>query len=147
MKIPRSTWIMAVDGSKMRLLRNEGDARKPVLRLIAQQAADNPRSGLQGADRPGRSFSSASPRRSSLNETDWHEEGKKDFAKEALGVLALRHKEQGGNVIVLAAPSVLGDLRKHCPPQLKPAIVAEIGKDVVNHSPEKIAALIDSVDA
>lgn len=146
MKIPSNTWVLAMDGSKMLLLRNLGDTLKPVLGTVAQQEADNPRSGLQGTDRPGRAFSSASPRRSSLSETDWHDEAKKDFVQKAQKLLEVHHQEQGGDVIVLAAPSVLGDFRKHCPEKLKSAIVAEIAKDVVNHPPEKIVKIIDAVE-
>lgn len=146
MKIPHKTWVLAMDGSKMMLLQNRGDTIRPKLETVAQQEADNPRSAFQGTDRPGRSFSSASPRRSSMQETDLHEEAKRDFAQETVRLLDAHQKEHGGDVIVLAAPSILGDFRKHCPDQLRPAIMAEIGKDVVNHPPEKIVAIIDAVE-
>lgn len=145
MKIPKGTWVLAMDGSKMLLLRNRGDTRKPILESILQEEADNPRAGLQGSDRPGRTFSSASPRRSSLTETDWHDEAKKDFTRDALGHVEQQYRDQRGDVIVLAAPSVLGDIRKICPEPLKSAIIAEIDKDVVNHAPEDIAAIIDAI--
>ncbi len=144
MMLKHGALVCAMDGSKLVLLRNQGDTRKPVLQTILQEVADNPRSSEQGADRPGRTFSSASPRRSALSETDWHSEAKSDFARTALGLLETHHREQGGDVILLAAPSILGNLRKQCPENLKSAIIAEIDKDVVNLPPEKIAAIIDS---
>lgn len=146
MKIARGTLVMAMDGNKMLLMRNQGDARKPVLQTVIKEEADNPRSGLQGTDRPGRSFSSATPRRSALDETDWQDEAKRDFARNALRRLQRYHQEEGGDVIVLAAPAVLGDFRKQCPEQLKAVILAEIDKDVVNHPVDEIAAIIDAVE-
>ncbi len=147
MKLKHGALVMAMDGTKLMLMRNQGDTRKPVLQTVLQEEAENPRSSQQGTDRPGRSFSSASPRRSSLGETDLHDEAKKDFARSALKHLQQHHENQGGEVIVFAAPSVLGDFRKHCPDHLRSAIVAEIDKDVVNHPPVEIAAIIDALEA
>ena len=144
MKLARGTWVFALDGTKMLLLKNAGDTRKPQLQALVQQEADNPRTSEQGSDRPGRVFSSASPRRSAVGDADWHEEAKKDFVRTALRVLEKHHADRGGDIIVLAAPTVLGDLRKHYPDQLRAAIAAEIDKDVVNHAPEQIVAIIDS---
>ncbi|KWV92116.1 hypothetical protein AUC45_13335 [Erythrobacter sp. YT30] len=134
--------VMALDGSKMQLFRNSGDTRKPVLQLLASEQNENPRSSSQGSDRPGRSFSSASPRRSAMSETDLHERAEQEFTRSALATLDKYQSEEGGGVIVLAAPSVLGELRKCCPEKLKPAILAEIDKDVVNHAPEQIVSII-----
>ncbi|MBV7265500.1 baeRF12 domain-containing protein [Erythrobacter ani] len=146
MKLKHGALVMAIDGRKMVLLRNQGDTRKPVLQTVLQEISENPRSGEQGSDRPGRTFSSASSRRSAMSETDWHEEAKKNFVRDALGVLAAYRKEQGSEMLVLAAPSVLGEFRKQCPDSLKPGIIAEIDKDVVNHRPEEIVAIIDAVE-
>lgn len=146
MKIPTNTLVLAMDGSKMLLLRNCGDATDPKLQAVAQEEADNPRASLQGTDRPGRAFSSVSPRRSSYGETDWHEAAKKDFAQRALSLLRTHQQEQGGDVIVIAAPAILGAFRKLRPEKLGSRIVAEIDKDLVNHAPEKIAAIIDAVE-
>lgn len=147
MKLKHGTLVMAMDGAKMMLMRNQGDTRKPILKTVFQEAADNPRSSQQGSDRPGRSFSSASPRRSALSETDWHDEAEREFPRKALGVLEEHQQDQAGDIILLAAPAVLGNFRKICPDRLKSAIVAEIDKDVVNHPPEEIAAIIDAIEA
>lgn len=144
MMLKHGALVCAMDGSKMVLLRNQGDTQKPVLQPIIQEAADNPRSSEQGDDRPGRSFSSASPRRSAMTETDLHNEAKTDFARRAIAILEAHHSEHSGDLIVLAAPSVLGNFRKLCPASLKSAIVAEIDKDVVNHAPGDIAAIISA---
>ncbi len=146
MKIAKGALVLALDGGKMQLLRNRGDAQKPVFQLIACERNENPRSSGQGTDRPGRSFSSASPRRSAMSETDLHAKAEQDFARSACKLLDQHQSRDGGGVFVLAAPSVLGEFRKCCPDRLKPAILAEIDKNVVNHSPEQIASIISSME-
>jgi protein required for attachment to host cells len=147
MKIATGTLVMALDGSKMQLFRNSGDTRKPVLQLLASQQNENPRSSSQGSDRPGRSFSSASPRRSAMSETDPHDQAERDFTRSVSTILERHQAEEGGDVIILAAPSVLGEFRKCCPAKLKPAILAEIDKDVVNHTPGQIVSIISSAES
>ena len=93
MKIPTGTLVAAMDGRKMLLMRNEGDATKPRLETILQEEDRNPKTSLQGTDRPGRSFSSASPRRSAYSDTDWHDEAETAFiisATEKLAMLATK---------------------------------------------------------
>lgn len=105
MKIATGTLVMALDGSKMQLFRNNGDTRKPVLQLLASQQNENPRSSSQGSDRPGRSFSSASPRRSAMSETDLHDQAEREFTRSASKILEEHQAQEGGDVILLAAPS------------------------------------------
>lgn len=146
MKIATGTLVMALDGGKMQLFRNNGDTRKPVLQLLASQQNENPRSSSQGSDRPGRSFSSASPRRSAMSETDPHDHAEQAFTRSASTILEEHQAEEGGDVIILFAPSVLGEFRKCCPAKLKPKILAEVDKDVVNHSPDQIVSIISSAE-
>ena len=147
MKIARGTLVMAMDGSKMLLLRNVGDTQRPILQTILEEKADNPPTSAQGSDRPGRSFSSTSPRRISVNDTDWHDEAKRQFTRQAIDALEQHCEGEAKDVILLAAPSVLGDFRKHASGKVKATVKAEIDKDVVNHSPEDIVAIIDKIDA
>ncbi|MGB3472448.1 MAG: host attachment family protein [Erythrobacter sp.] len=147
MKIATGTLVLALDGSKMQLFRNQGDTRSPVLQLLASEKNENPRSSSQGSDRPGRSFSSASPRRSAMSETDLHEQAERDFARSAIKILDQYKSNAGAGVIVLAAPRVLGEFRECCPDRLKSEILAEIDKDVVNHTPEQIVSIVASAGA
>lgn len=146
MKIATGTLVMAMDGSKAHLFKNTGDTQKPLLEPISSHQAANPRSSEQGTDRPGRSFSSGSPRRSAMGETDLHDLAETDFVREASQLLDKAQQEHDRGVILLAAPTVLGEFRKCCPERLRPSILAEIGKDVVNHAPDKIVSIIDAVD-
>lgn len=146
MRIAHGTLVMALDGRKMLLMRNAGDVPRPALQTIAQQEAENPRTGLQGSDKPGRSFSSASPRRSALGDTDWHEQSERRFAIDAVGALSEVQAKDDAPVIVLAAPSVLGVFRKHCGGALKDRIIAEIDKDVVNLPSDDIVKVVSAYE-
>ncbi|GAA4644076.1 host attachment family protein [Pontixanthobacter gangjinensis] len=146
MKIAHGTLVMAIDGGKMLLMRNAGDVPRPVLETIEEHTAENPRTLLQGTDRPGRSFSRSGPRRSAVGDTDWHEEGEQRFAIDAVDTLSETQAREGGAVIVLAAPSVLGTFRKHCPQALGKSIIAEIDKDVVNLATDDIVKVVTAYE-
>lgn len=146
MKIPHGTLLMAIDGGKMILMRNAGDVPRPALETIEERAAENPRTGLQGTDRPGRSFSRSGARRSAVADTDWHQEGERRFAVDAVETLSRIQAREKSPVIVLAAPSVLGVFRKHCPQALEKSIVAEIDKDVVNLATDDIVKVVTAYE-
>ena len=81
MKIVHDTLVMAIDGEKMLLLRNEGDRKFMVLETLGHDELDNPPTREQGTDAPGRAFSSTGDRRSAMGETDWHRQAEEHFAK------------------------------------------------------------------
>ncbi len=64
MKIAHGTLVMAIDGSKMLLFRNEGDEKYVVLDTLKHEEIADPASHEIGTDAPGRSFSSTGSRRS-----------------------------------------------------------------------------------
>lgn len=146
MKIPTGTLVAAMDGRKMLLMRNEGDATKPRLETILQEEDRNPKTSLQGTDRPGRSFSSASPRRSAYSDTDWHDEAETAFIISATEKLDQACRDCDAGVIVFAAPSALGDFRKHRTSSLGNRIIAEIAKDMVNSSQADITEAIAALE-
>ncbi len=146
LKIAHGTLVMALDGGKMLLMRNTGDVPTPVLQTVEERATENPRTSLKGTDRPGRSFSRIGSRRSAVGDTDWHEEEERRFAIDAVQLLAEAQAKEGASVIVLAAPSVLGTFRKHCPHMLEQSIIAEIGKDVVNLAADDIVKVVTAYE-
>lgn len=146
MKIAHGTLIMAVDGSKMLILRNEGDVRKPVLKAVAHERVHNLQTAEQGSDRPGRSFSSSDGRRSGLGETDWHTQAEGRFVIEAAQTLDTVQKDLAAEVILVAAPTVMGTMRKHLSERVKDHILAQIDRDVVNQPSDEIAKLVSAYE-
>ena len=144
MKIANETLVMAVDGTKLLLLRNDGDEVYPVLATLAHEEAENPPSREQGTDTPGRTHASMGDgRSSSYGETDWHEQSKQDFIRHAAGVLEQAAAARPGTGIVVIAPArALGELRKHYGRETRDRLLAEIGKDLVRHMTDDIVAAI-----
>jgi len=142
MKIAHGTLVMAADGKKALLLRNEGDRAYPVLQALAHDEIDNPATRELGSDRPGRSFSSTGPGRSGYGDTDWHRQGEERFAKRAAAMLGEAAKDNEAGLVIVAPSQFLGSLRDQLGPTVKRRLLAEINKDLVHHETDDIAEAI-----
>jgi protein required for attachment to host cells len=143
MKIEHGTLVLVADGAKLLLFRNEGDAKYPVLDTVLHEHQRNPAAHEQGEDAPGRSFSSTGTRRSSYDETDWHQQAEDDFARHAAEMLetaATREPEAG--IVVIAAPRTLGELRKAYGRATAGRLLAEIDKDLADHTTDDVIAAL-----
>ena len=54
MHIPNEALILVADGEKALFLRNKGDAEFPNLVIEGKKRHENPPTGEQGTDRPGK---------------------------------------------------------------------------------------------
>lgn len=142
MKIEHGMLVMAADGKKALLFRNEGDEKYSVLQTLTCDQIANPRTGELGSDRPGRSFSSTGTHRSGYEETDWHRQAEDRFASRVANFLDEATRENDANLIIAAAPQFLGSLREHLSVSVKRRLRAEINKDLVHHETDEIARLI-----
>jgi len=138
-KIPHNAFVFVGDGRKALVLRNEGDADLLNLKTERVFTDQNPPTHEQGADRPGRAFSSVGVVRSSVAQTDWHKLEEHRFAAEVAAALERIVRERGVEVLVVVAPPrALADLRKAFHPNVKKRIVAEIDKDLTKHPVDQI---------
>jgi protein required for attachment to host cells len=142
MKIRNGTIVMAADGAKMLLFRNDGDQKYPILQTLAHHERAHQPAREIGSDRPGRSFGSAEPRRSGYTETDWHQAEENEFAKCASELLSFAAKGSEADLVVIAPPRFLGSLRKVMPKPLQRRVIAEIDRDLVRHPTDDIVAII-----
>jgi protein required for attachment to host cells len=142
MKIAHGTLVMAADGEKALLFRNEGDRKFIVLQTLTHEAVANPPTHEIGSDRPGRSFSSVGRRRSGYGETDWHRETKERFAKQAAEMLEEAAEGNEVGLVIVAPPQFLGSLRDQFGASMKRRLVAEITKDLVHHETDDVAEAI-----
>ena len=133
-KIPHNGYVFVGDGRKALILRNEGDEKFPNLKTERVFADLNPSTHDQGADRPGRTYSSAGAGRSSVTQTDWHDLEEHKFAHDVAAALEKIVRERKIEaLIVVAPPRALADLRKAFHDDVKKKIVAEIDKDLTRH--------------
>ena len=142
MKIAHGTLVMAADGEKLLLFRNEGDETYPVLETVSHEESPSPATHELGSDQPGRSFASIGERRSGYGETDWHQQREDNFAQHAAKVLEKAAARSDAGIVVLAPPRTLGALRKHWGRFTQARLVAEIHKDFTHRMTDDIVEAI-----
>ena len=125
-------WIVVCDGGKALVLENAGDEKFPNLKTRDTFQHDNPKTHEQGADKPGRAQDSMSPSRSSVGQTDWHDQAEQAFLNDLAAHLARAvEAHQVPSIVMVASPRALGMIRPAYTHGLKAAVRAEIPKDLV----------------
>ena len=142
-KLKHEGWVVVADGEKALFLYNAGDAAHPNLQVFRELEHENPPTREQGTDKAGRYSDALGPNRSAVQNTDWHKLEKERFAKEISERLyKYAHAGRFGSLVLVAPPSVLGDLRKELHQEVSERIVAEVGKDLTGHPVDRIEALV-----
>lgn len=145
MILKHNTEVCVADGRKLLLLVNAGDTKFPDLQVIRLEEQDNPPNREQKTERPGRTFSSAGVRRSAYEDADFQQLAEDRFAADAADILRKRALENRfEELIVIAAPKTLGELRSHYHKEVVARIIAEIAKEATNLPPDAIAAMIEA---
>jgi len=142
MKIAYGTILLVTDGSRMLVMKNEGDALYPELSVVAHREIDNQPNREQLTDAPGVSFSSMGGARSSYQQADVHQLREDRFAIEAAETLAENAAEHGSDIIVVAPPATLHVLRDHYTPAIRKRLIAEVDKDLVKHPAAEIVQIL-----
>lgn len=144
MIIHHNALVLVADGRKYLLLRNTGDLRQATLACEGHGEQQNAATGAQGSDRPGRAFASVGGARSALAQTDWHQLEEDRFAAGVADMLG-RLAEAGdfAELIVVAPPKCLAELRSSLAPQVASRVVAEIAKDLTKHPIDQIARILE----
>lgn len=133
MNLKKGAVVAVVDGEKLILFKNTGDANEP--RLTALKVGDVDMENMSGGARHG--SSAANPDDQTQNEDA--------FAAGAAAILnkqVLNHHID--DLVVIAAPRTLGELRKHFHKQTQAAISHELAKTLTGQSPEKIVAALQA---
>ena len=131
-------WVLVADGEKALILENHGDAQDPNLRVRRKEEQDNPKTIDQAANRPGR-MSDSQGNLSAFQDTDWHELEKDRFAHDLAKMLYDRaHKGMFEQIVLVAAPGVLGELRKALHKEVADRVVAEVPKTLTNETIDDI---------
>lgn len=136
-------WLMVADGEKALFLKNEGDTKYPNFEVVREMEKENPPTRQQGSDRPGRLSDGPSVHRSAVADTDWHKVGKLRFAEEIAGRLyKMAHRGDFKEIMLIAPPLVLGELRKKLHDEVSAKVVGEIPKTLTNHAVFDIEKLL-----
>lgn len=131
MKIPHNGLVALVDGERFRLMRNTGPIFEPKLEPVAEPSFRMP---VPGAER-------RSDDRGTLTTAG----SQTDLAEVAHGVAVvqwLNAKALAGEIeelVIIADPLTLGEMRPHYHKVLQARIVAELAKELTWESPQAIA--------
>ncbi len=133
--LKRGLWLMVADGEKALFLKNEGDTTYPNFEVVREMEQENPPTREQGSDRPGRFNDGPSAHRSAVADTDWHKVGKVRFADEIAELLyKMAHRGDFKEIMLIAPPLVLGELRKKLHQEVSDKVIGEIPKTLTNHA-------------
>ena len=141
----RKTWVVVADNSRARIFTVE----TPSSPLIEIDSIVHPEGRMHDrditSDLPGRGAGSGGSRHSYENETDAKEYENMGFAKRIAGFLDNSRKDDRcKNLVIVAAPGLLGNLRGEMNDQTRKMITLELAKnlshlnanDIRKHMPE-----------
>jgi protein required for attachment to host cells len=132
MKIGTGDWIVVCDGRKALILENLGDRVFPNLHTKEVHEHPDLSTSAQGGSAPGSVHQSMGSARSSVEQTDWHDESERAFLKALANRLdvAVTSGETTGLTMV-ASPRALGMIRLDYSAAVRKALHGELGKDLV----------------
>jgi protein required for attachment to host cells len=130
--IHHGEWVVVCDGAKALVLENTGDAKFPNLKTVEVFEQKDLATHELGAERPGRTHSSVGHGRSSVEQTDYHDQAEHDFLihlAKNLDAAVVAGKVK--SLIMVAPPRALGMIRPAYSQALKGAVRSEVHKDLV----------------
>lgn len=143
MRISHDALVLVADGRKSLFLRNEGDDEYLNLVVEDQRAHADLEDRELKSDAPGRAMNQVGGGQSTMDEPDYHQIEEDRFARETAELLEKRVQQDGvGQLVVVAPPRTLGELRQHYGKAVEAKIVAEIDKDLVNHPIDRLEGVL-----
>ncbi len=144
----KTVWIVVADGGRARVLKANEGMTKLDMALDYELVADRRPSRDIDADRPGRTRDRAAQGRHAYEPpTDPHEHEKIEFARKIARLLDEERKKLAyDELILVAAPKMLGLLRETLPRETLKLLRAEVPKDFsklkLHELREKLPALV-----
>ena len=132
MKIGTGDWIVVCDGRKALILETLGDRLFPNLHTREVHEHPDASTSSQGSDAPGTVHQSMGGARSSIEQTDWHDESERAFLKalaDRLDVAVTTGETRA--LTMVASPRALGMIRSDYSVAVRKALQGELGKDLV----------------
>lgn len=135
----RKTWVIVADNSRARIFTSE----TPSSPLIEVDSIVHPEARMHDrditSDLPGRGSGTGGSRHSYETETDAKDYENLGFAKRIAGFLdEARKSDKYKQLIIVAAPSLLGNLRSGLNDQTRRLVSLELDKNLSQLSPAEI---------
>jgi protein required for attachment to host cells len=131
MRVPHNAHVAIVDGERFRLMRNTGAIFEPKLEVVAEPSLRAPVPGAESRSDDRGTLTTAG------SHTDLREVAHGVAVVEWLNTRALNGEIE--QLLVVADPRTLGEMRPHYHKVLQDKIVAEVAKELTWESPQAIA--------
>lgn len=136
MKLPKNAHVAVLDGETFLLFRNEGQLFEPKLRK-----EDSPKLDVTNFSAAVRKQDNIGQR---LGRTDLEELGHTAAATEWLNERAIANELH--DILVIADPKSLGEMRRHYHSELEKRLVGEIDKTLTGQPVDKIEQAISAAE-
>lgn len=144
--MPKSTtWILVCDSQQARVFEVAGQGR---VDFLGDYGSELPPNREIAADRPGRTFDRAGPGRHAMEpRNDAHRQAKRNFLREMADRLD-RSCRSGDftDLVVIAPPTALGDLRAAFSKRIQSALVQEHAKEISGLSEHDLVDYLKRID-
>lgn len=143
MILPHNCLILVTDGRKMLMLRNKGSGERIELRTERHEMREDRKDREIKTDAPGLTGQSAGFGRPAMQEPDYHQLDEDRWAAETaktINMRALAHDFE--QLVVIAPPKTMGELRGHWHKEVEQRIVAEVTKEMTDRPVPEIEALL-----
>ena len=143
MALPHQALVLVADGRKLLFLRNHGDQNQIDLRTEAHEFRHDRKDRDIKTDGPGTTRQSMGFGRPSMDETDFHQQEKDLWAKDAAEELkrrALRNDFEA--LAIIAPPKTLSVLRKELHKDVERRIVLTLNKEMTDRPIPDIEELL-----
>jgi protein required for attachment to host cells len=134
MKVPHNAHVAVADGERFKLLRNTGPIFDPKLELVVEPSFRMPVPGAESRSDDRGTLTTAG------SQTDLAEVSHTASVVEWLNGKAL--KGEIDQLLIVADPRTLGEMRPHYHKVLQAKIVGEVAKELAWESPQAIAAAL-----
>lgn len=143
--LDNKVWVLVADGEKALFFENQGNRKNPDFKVVREMEADIPPTREQGTDSPGRMYDSGPNQKSAMEETDWHRLAQDRFAKDAAELLyKYAHRNRFKQIVLCAAPRILGELRKELHAEVVSKVIGEVPKNLTNHPVDQIERILSA---
>lgn len=141
------TWVLVADGALAQVYQTDTGANGLVAVPGGKFAAANLPSREIDADKPGQGSDRAGQgQRRMQPRTDSHRHAEAQFARHLAEFLQREQQRQSyDDLVIVAPPQALGDLRAVLAPNVRDLVKAELGKDLVHISVQDLPRHLDPV--
>jgi len=146
MKLAR-TWVLVADGALAQLYKTEGPNRDLVAIEGGEISTENLANREIDSDRPGQVHDRGGHgSRRMQPHTDSHRLAQNKFAHRLAEILQqAQQRDEYDELIIIAPPTALGNLRKALAPNVKKAVKAEVSKDLVHLDQKDLRSHLENV--